>query len=228
MKNNHFFFLVVGMLQIFFIAPARATDYFLNETIDLSSPDTSTSGQDQIDEFALPGAATAFNLSSGDSITGTITFDQTLTVTNDLAEKYVVTLLFDTDAGPPGTSNSAAILLRGVSGDVSDTYLQGFISGPVAIEGFQLTGSTVSFTGISYAFVDTSAAPVESFNPDELVVEGTSISVAAAPEPSTWVMLLMSFGLFAFFGRKILSVSGLGHGNRHFNVGVDEILVQRE
>jgi hypothetical protein len=199
--------LLTGVLLSILVAlPAQATAYNYSTSIDLSSPSVS---YDYL-TFALPASQPSFDLAVGDTLSGTITFDQAVTFTSTepflMAQSLMLTL-----TGSPGvtigsTQSAGATVSSGTLTEVSNpSTASGTGSLFVPVEGSPaLTNNSVTITGFTYFLSVTSeSATGVSYTPSELTIMSPNAEVSIAPEPSTWAMLLISLASMGVCARPI-------------------------
>jgi hypothetical protein len=198
-------FLFAGFLIALLPAiPARATAYTYSTSVDLSSPSVQSEGQVELLTFSLPSGQPSFPLAVGDTLSGTITFDQTMSFTNSntfaSSENLMLVLTGSTGVSIGSSQN---VQLNGVTGSLAtsnpqsstDTGNNSLFITYTGIPAFTSSGapgsSQVAFTGLSYSLTVTSEGTTGiSYIPSQLTVMAPVGDFSATPEPKP-------LGLFA-------------------------------
>jgi hypothetical protein len=196
--------LTMVLLSLLVALPAQATDYSYSTSIDLSSPTVEPEGQYEMLIFTLPTSQPSFDLAVGDTLDGTITFDQAITFTNSNVYGQMQNLnLVLTGATGVLIESTQTKTFQGVTGSLTaqnpqDTTNGGDDSLFVSVAGMPtFTNTSVSFTGFTYTLTVTSeTATGVSYTPSELTIMAPVGDLSIAPEPSTWAMLLGGLSLF--------------------------------
>jgi PEP-CTERM motif len=153
----------------------------LNESLALPAEDTpgSSIGFAQYFEFSLP-VSEVVTMSVSDSGFG-----------NEKIVGGVFSVNFDTTTGPgPLFIPSGAL--------IDSAALSNFVGGQEAVVGPNTLAAGNYFAEVS----GTSGASALHLAIDGTVTATTVVGAVATPEPSTWAMMGLGFGLLAFFGAK--------------------------
>jgi PEP-CTERM motif len=153
----------------------------LNESLALPAEDTpgSSIGFAQYFEFSLP-VSEVVTMSVSDSGLG-----------NEKIVGGVFSVNFDTTTGPgPLFIPSGAL--------IDSAALSNFVGGQEAVVGPNTLAAGNYFAEVS----GTSGASALHLAIDGTVTATTVVGAVATPEPSTWAMMGLGFGLLAFFGAK--------------------------
>jgi hypothetical protein len=221
MKTNHSMALgALALMQtLFFLETAHAAEYSFSDTLDLSqSPAVISGSSDQLDNFYFSGSLPSFDLETGDTISGTITFanNQLLTLTgNPSATDYYLSLLFPTAASSTYLTGLSSVTLLGVTGSLTSPNPDAYETGPgnsiLAAEDSGIsTASSFSFTGFSYSVTLTSSQAVSDVSPSyvqlgQIGSNANFLTVSDAPEPSAWALMACGIGVLVGLcrGRRI-------------------------
>jgi hypothetical protein len=153
----------------------------LNESLALPAEDTpgSSIGFAQYFEFSLP-VSEVVTMSVSDSGLG-----------NEKIVGGVFSVNFDTTTGPgPLFIPSGAL--------IDSAALSNFVGGQEAVVGPNTLAAGNYFAEVS----GTSGSSPIHLAIDGTVTATTVVGAVATPEPSTWAMMGLGFGLLAFFGAK--------------------------
>lgn len=167
--------------------PAHAALYSFSATVDISSPTISPQGADQFDVYAFSGVQPAFTLSAGDTISGTITFANGLSLQvvdpNGSHFDYLGFAMY-----PQGSSSSNfsyTTHLLGVTGQLNGSSTKsnsGLGNSVIGANFFDLTSSSVSFTGFDYSIHLNANSGNNVYRPANVQVFHAATPV---PEPVT-------------------------------------------
>jgi hypothetical protein len=204
-------FLAFALL-LALVVDLRAADYTYSTTVDLSSATIQSPGPTSFFNFNFPTNVQGLDLAVGDTVSGTITFDQALTITavNPQGQNFNGTFSFAPHpSSPSNNTDSYTVTLDGLQGtEGSPNPTSGTGSGGGLVMGFGgiITSPTLSFTGITYSFtVDSEVQGNLTYIPANLSVTSnfSNISLTAAPEPSTMALCVMGFAGLALGAARL-------------------------
>jgi hypothetical protein len=185
--------LLTLLLGLVAALPAQATAYTYSATLDLSSATISNlpGGGGGTLTFTFPGGQPTFPLSVGDTLSGTLTFDQAVTVTPTNPGPSSGNFHFYlTAASATNNSSSDEVQLDGVSSTpLSDNPTSGTSSGGGygITWGGEISTATFSFTGLTYSMTVTSSnANGTAYSPSSLsfMTNFGNLSLTTTPEPN--------------------------------------------
>lgn len=186
-------------------AHAHAALYHFSATVDLSSPDIRPGGADQFDIYSFTGVQPSFTLNAGDVVSGTITFANGLSLqVVDPDGSHFDYLGFSMFPQGSSSSNySYTTHLLGVTGQLNGSSTKGSsgLLGNTVIGAnfFDLTSSSVAFTGFDYSITLNANSGNNAYQPVEVYVNH---AVTPVPEPgSVGVLFTFALGAVALLGR---------------------------
>ena len=177
----------------------RGADYTYSTTIDLSSATIQTTGPTSFLAFNFPAGASAIPLGVGETISGTITFDQILTLTDFYPPSpgnFNLTFIFQENQQGI-TADAYTFELDGVQGMSkfdNPTSGTGSGGGIVLGDGGFWSSDTLSFTGFTYSATVTSSFS-SAYTPAafDLMADFSTASLSPVPEPSTPMLAVVGF-----------------------------------
>jgi len=200
-----------GLLAFLFFASATlslGTTFTYNDTITLDPSQITTSpGRQDYTQFIT--GATQFSVVSGDTITGTITFANGPIEFSGAGIGYQdISLFFPAIGSSPTFSNSGYITFEGLTGTltVTNPTPSRNSSGPALAVSESSSGVyDFSFTAIDYSLSVTSvsSAPTTvSFYQISVTAPNVSFGTAAAPEPSSLILIALGAAGIAIFAKR--------------------------
>ena len=196
-------FFAAALAAAMLATPAAATVHTLslNGTVNSGSPATVVFQGRRFDfvTFSLSGFS-PLTLAVGDTVNATISFDQSLTVPGANLFNGADFFLIDTLGGPftsTETLGTTDLLLGGTT--VLSQNGGSATSNGVANGYFGFSGASFSFDTMISSFTVT-ALSEPTLNVDTAL--GRYFTANAVPEPASWAMLIIGFGLVGAMQRK--------------------------
>jgi PEP-CTERM motif len=207
MKTIHFLAAQTALALLAFAQPANAAVITVNQTLDLTQP-KSIPGPGFQGWQGSPGfnGGYSVDIAEGDTFDFTIDFlgNQSLTLLN--ASSLWAFSYADISSGVDATgtlslldaAGTAVLTSNSFNSIESSVHLGQFFNASSFTSGLpaNLTFSGLRYTGIVNDYLESGVTTRNYNNPGFfLTADNVTISAGAVPEPATWAMMIMGFGL---------------------------------